>query len=117
MPDLAAVLLGNCEMQEADMDCRRLSGNYVQEGIEEHTAQQLQPREKGATLATDTEMGRVANVLVAHHVKYTVPRLQQSLCLAISCDCAGAGCDKCASLTMCTYMVFTLDELMCSSSD
>lgn len=54
MPDLAAVLLGNGEVQEADMDCRQLSDNYVKEGIEENTAQQVQPREKGAALATDT---------------------------------------------------------------
>lgn len=62
MPDLAAVLLGNGEMQEADMDCRQLSGNYVKEGIKEHTAQQLQPREKGATLAPDTEMRKLAKI-------------------------------------------------------
>lgn len=62
MPDLAAVLLGNGDMQEADMDCRQLSGNYVKEGIKENTAQRVQPREKGTTVATDTEMGRVAEI-------------------------------------------------------
>lgn len=62
MPDLAAVLLGNGEVQEADMDCRRLSGNYLEEGIKENTAQQVQPREKAAALATDIEMGSTAEI-------------------------------------------------------
>lgn len=62
MRDLAAVLLGNGEKLEADMDCRQLSGNYVKEGIKENTAQQVQPRKEEATLATDTEMGRVAEM-------------------------------------------------------
>lgn len=55
----------------------------------------MQPREKGAALATDIEMGSTAEIQAgAHRVKYTVPRPQQSPCLTISCDCAGAGCDK-----------------------
>lgn len=62
MPDLTAVLLGNGEMQETNIDCRQLSDNYVKEGIKENTAQQVQPREKGPALATDIETGRVAEI-------------------------------------------------------
>lgn len=62
MPDLPAVLLGGCEIQEAHTDCRQLTGNYEQEGIIENTAQQVQPSEEEATLAADIEIGRVAEI-------------------------------------------------------
>ena len=62
MPDLPAVLLGSREIQEAHTDCRQLTGNYVEEGIIENTAQQVQPKEEEATLATDIEIGRTAEI-------------------------------------------------------
>lgn len=62
MPDLPGVLQGSREIQEAYTDCRQLTGNYVKEGILENTAQQVQPKEEEATLATDIEMRRVAEI-------------------------------------------------------
>lgn len=62
MPDLPGVLQGSREIQEAHTDCRQLTGNYVKEGILENPAQQVQPKEEEATLATDIEMGSVAEV-------------------------------------------------------
>jgi len=49
-------------IQEAHMDCRQLTGNYVKEGITENTAQQVWPKEEGATLAADIEIGRVVQL-------------------------------------------------------
>lgn len=46
MRDLAAVLLGNGEKLEADMDCRQLSGNYVKEGIKETLHSRCSPGRK-----------------------------------------------------------------------
>lgn len=62
MPDLPGVLQGSREIQEAYTDFRQLTGNYVKEGILENTAQQVQPKEEEATLATDIEMRRVAEI-------------------------------------------------------
>lgn len=53
----------------------------------------MQPKEEGATLATDTEMGRAAEI-EAGGTPCEIHSPKQSLCLAISCGCTGAGCDK-----------------------
>lgn len=66
MPELPAALLGSHEtaskMQAARMGRRQPTGNYVESGVRESSAQQGQPREEEARLATDIERGRIAEM-------------------------------------------------------